>query len=119
VVTAVGILVLGVVDIKVHSIGVRNAVLYLPVFEMGVLMAAYETPLLRAGRFVVERSKWLLAGVVALAADPNTESTTEPTAESRSGHRHRLAARGIWRRHQTAHRAAGGASGQFDSQAGW
>jgi peptidoglycan/LPS O-acetylase OafA/YrhL len=63
----VGILVLGVVDIKVHSIGVRNAVLYLPMFGMGVLMAAYETPLLRAGRFVVERSKWLLAGVVALA----------------------------------------------------
>jgi peptidoglycan/LPS O-acetylase OafA/YrhL len=63
----IGILVLGVVDIKADSIGVRNAVLYLPMFGVGVLMAAYEAPLLRAGRFVVDRSKWLLAGVVALA----------------------------------------------------
>jgi peptidoglycan/LPS O-acetylase OafA/YrhL len=63
----VGILVLGVVDIKTHSIGLRNAVLYLPMFGVGVLMAAYETPLLRAGRFVVERSRWLLAAVIAAA----------------------------------------------------
>ncbi len=71
-----GVLVLGIVDIKTNSIGLRNAVLYLPMFGVGVLMAVYEAPLLQAGRFVVDRSKWLLAAVIALAvilADSSVE----------------------------------------------
>jgi peptidoglycan/LPS O-acetylase OafA/YrhL len=75
----IGVLALGIVDIKTHSIGLSDTILYLPMFGVGVLMAAYETPLLRAGRFVVDRSKWLLAGVAAVAvvlADSSVEVYT-------------------------------------------
>jgi peptidoglycan/LPS O-acetylase OafA/YrhL len=67
VLVVVGVLALGVLDVKTHSIGLRNAVLYLPMFGVGVLMAAYEQPLVRLGRSLVGRSKWILAALVAVA----------------------------------------------------
>jgi peptidoglycan/LPS O-acetylase OafA/YrhL len=72
----VGILALAVLDVKTHSIVARNAVLYMPMFGVGALMAAYEEPLVRMGRSLVDRSKWIVAALVAMAvvlADSSVE----------------------------------------------
>jgi len=70
------IVALGLVELKVGSIAVRDTLLYLPMFGVGVLLAAYEEPLLRSGRRLVGRSGLALAGLLALTvvlADLNLE----------------------------------------------
>jgi peptidoglycan/LPS O-acetylase OafA/YrhL len=54
----VGVLLLGVADVKVSSVQITDAILYMPMFGVGVVMAFYETDLVRRMRAFMSRSGW-------------------------------------------------------------
>jgi peptidoglycan/LPS O-acetylase OafA/YrhL len=58
VMVVLGVLLLGAADVKVHSAQISDAILYLPMFGVGVIIAFYETDLVRWVGSFMGRSGW-------------------------------------------------------------
>ena len=67
VLVVIAVLLLAAADVKVHSTQINNAILYFPMFGVGVIMAFYETDLVKWFGTFMGRSGWNRIALVVVA----------------------------------------------------